>query len=112
MSLIVDIQKMPKDRAVQVLRVASVLAIGALLLMMWPLVDPTPAPVLIALSVGQAIGTVSFLAYLSVVAWDLRRKRRGSAVMGAPPSLPPSAPGSSSAPPPPPSSASDVGGKD
>lgn len=72
------------DRAVQILRVASVLAIMALALMLWSLVDPTPAPVLIALSVGQAVGTVSFLAYLVVVVWDVRRARAKARESGTP----------------------------
>jgi len=58
------------------LRIACVLAIVALLLMSWSLFDPRPAPVLIALSLGQAIGTASFVVYLSIVAWDVRRKRK------------------------------------
>ncbi len=96
MKLVGEIRRMKPDRAEQVLRVASVLAIGALLLMMWPLVDPTPAPVLIALSVGQAIGTLSFAAYLTIVIWDLRRRRRGSSVLDPVASVPPAPPSSRS----------------
>ena len=53
------------------LRVAAVLALVGLAFMMWSLIDPTPGPVVIALSVGQAIGTLSFLWYLAVVAKSL-----------------------------------------
>lgn len=88
MSLELDIKKMAPDRAMQVLRVASVIAIVALVLMVWSLFDPTPAPVLIALSLGQALGTVSFVAYITIVAWDLRRRRRAP-VLGSSASLPP-----------------------
>ena len=62
------------DRGVHVLRVAAVLALFALGLMMWSLVDPTPPPVLIALSAGQALGTLSFVMYLAVVIGNLRRR--------------------------------------
>ena len=58
------------------LRVAATLSLVALALMMWSLFDPRPAPVLIALSVGQVIGTASFVTYLSIVVWDIRRRRR------------------------------------
>ncbi len=61
------------------LRVASVLSLLALALMMWSLFDPRPPPVLIALSLGQVIGTGSFAIYLAIVIWDLRRNRRGGA---------------------------------
>ena len=61
------------------LRIAAGMSLVALALMMWSLVDPTPAPVLIALSLGQVIGTVSFAIYLSIVVLDLRRRRRADA---------------------------------
>ena len=58
------------------LRVAAALSLVALALMMWSLFDPRPAPVLIGLSLGQVIGTTSFAIYLSIVIWDIRRRRR------------------------------------
>jgi hypothetical protein len=60
-----------------ILRVACMLALGALGLMAWSLLDPRPVPVIIAMSVGQGIGTLSFVAFLVVVAADLRRVLRG-----------------------------------
>jgi hypothetical protein len=63
-----------------VLRVACVLALFALALMTWSLFDPRPFPVIAAMSVGQLLGTLSFLSYLYVVARDvrpLRAKRSG-----------------------------------
>lgn len=63
-------------RREKVLRVASVLAMLGLGLMIWGVLDPRPLPVLVGLSVGQGIGTFSFLLYLLVVAADLRIKRR------------------------------------
>lgn len=62
--------------AERVLRVACVLALVALPLMVWSIFDPSVWPVLVALSVGQAIGTLSFVLFLVTVARDLHMKRR------------------------------------
>lgn len=61
--------KLPSNHAL--LRAACVLGLVALPLMVWSVFDPTVWPVLIALSVGQAIGTLSFVLFLVVVARDL-----------------------------------------
>ena len=60
----------------RVVRVAAVLALVALPLMVWSIVDPTVWPVLVALSVGQGIGTLSFALFLLAVARDLGVKRK------------------------------------
>ena len=60
----------------KLLRVACVLALVALPLMVWSLFDPTVWPVLVALSVGQGLGTLSFLLFLVAVARDLQLKQR------------------------------------
>jgi hypothetical protein len=57
------------------LRVASALALFALALIVAPIFRPTPVPVLFALTVGQALGTASFVTFLVIVAADLRVKR-------------------------------------
>ena len=59
----------------QLLRGACVLAILALGLIVWSVIVPTPLPVLVALSLGQALGTASFVVYLIIVAADLRVRR-------------------------------------
>lgn len=56
----------------RLLRAASVLALVALALMIWSLFDATVWPLMIALTLGQAIGTLSFAIFLFVVARDLR----------------------------------------
>lgn len=61
--------KLPSNHAL--LRAACVLGLVALPLMVWSVFDPTVWPVLLALSVGQAIGTLSFVLFLVVVARDL-----------------------------------------
>jgi hypothetical protein len=71
----------------RVLQVACILALSALGLITWSLVDPRPIPVILAMSVGQVLGTLSFAAFLGVVVHDLRagqRKEDGSAESGPP----------------------------
>jgi hypothetical protein len=65
----------------RLVRVACILALVALPLMVWSVFDPRVWPVLVALSVGQGIGTLSFVLFLVVVARDLgvRRKLRDEA---------------------------------
>ncbi len=56
----------------RLVRVACILALVALPLMVWSVLDPRVWPVLVALSIGQGIGTFSFLLFLVAVARDLR----------------------------------------
>jgi hypothetical protein len=55
-----------------VVRLACWCALAALALMSWSLFDPRPLPVIAAMSMGQVLGTTSFVAFLYVVARDLR----------------------------------------
>lgn len=59
----------------KLVRVAAVLALIGLALFVWSVLDPRPVPVVVAMSVGQGIGTLSFLLYLLAVYLDLRRAR-------------------------------------
>lgn len=61
---------------VTLLRIACGLAVVGLAFMMWSLFDPRPPPVLIALSVGQGIGTLSFVLFLVVIVRDYRSRAR------------------------------------
>jgi hypothetical protein len=47
----------------------ALLAVG---LMTWSLFDPKPIPVVVAMSVGQVLGTLSLVAFVYVVAADWR----------------------------------------
>lgn len=58
------------------LRVAVALALLALGLMTWSIFDPRPIPVIASMSLGQAMGTASFVSYLVVVIADLRGGRQ------------------------------------
>jgi hypothetical protein len=63
-------------RAERTVRIACWAALVSLALMTWSLVDPRPIPVVVAMSAGQALGTLSLLALLTVVVTDLRRRLR------------------------------------
>ncbi len=65
--------KMSRARFPRILQAACLLGLGALGLMVWSLFDPRPIPVIVAMSAGQVLGTLSLLAFLAVVAADLRR---------------------------------------
>jgi hypothetical protein len=55
------------------LRLAAVLTLVGLGLMVWSILVPTPLPVMLAMTVGQAVGTLAFALYLYVVVRELRR---------------------------------------
>lgn len=58
---------------------ACVCALGALGLMTWQIFDPTVWPVMVAMSLGQVLGTASFAAFGYVVLSDYRTRRRAEA---------------------------------
>jgi hypothetical protein len=58
------------------LRLACVAALLALALMVWSLLEPTPMPVLVAMSAGQVLGTLSLLVFVAVVVVDIRSNQR------------------------------------
>jgi hypothetical protein len=60
----------------RILRISCVCALAALALMTWQLFDPRVVPVIVAMSLGQVLGTASFAAYLFVVFDDFRTRRR------------------------------------
>ena len=65
----------------RLLRFSAALTIVALLLMVWSMFDPTPLPVMIAMTAGQGIGTLAFALYLFVIVQDLRRYKRDGPVV-------------------------------
>jgi hypothetical protein len=58
------------------LAASAVLTLVGLALMVWSLLQPTPLPVMLAMTVGQVIGTVAFAIFVIVVVRDLRRRLR------------------------------------
>lgn len=67
---------MNPQRARRLLVVSCVCALAALGLMSWQLFDPRVLPVIVAMSAGQVLGTVSFAVYLYVVIADFRARLR------------------------------------
>ena len=60
----------------KLLRISALLTVIGLAFMVWSLLQPTPMPVLLAMSAGQGIGMLAFAIYLYVIVVDLRRGRR------------------------------------
>ena len=58
------------------LRISAVLTLLALALMVWSVLVPTPLPVMLAMTVGQGLGTAAFGIFGLVVLKDLTRARR------------------------------------
>lgn len=58
------------------LRVSAVLTLIALALIVWSVLEPTPLPVMVAMTIGQAIGTTAFAIFGFIVFRDLTRSRR------------------------------------
>lgn len=60
----------------RLLQWASLLTFLGLALMLWSMFQPTPLPVMLAMSVGQGIGTLAFALYGFAILVDMRRTRR------------------------------------
>jgi hypothetical protein len=58
------------------LRVSAVLTLVGLALMVWSMLQPTPLPVMLAMTVGQMLGTTAFGLYIYVVVRDIRRGQK------------------------------------
>ena len=84
------------------LRWAAIAGLLSLALMGWGIVAPSPLSLVVAMSIGQALGTLSFAVYWLVVINDLRHSGVFSSIRTRLSSLPPapSTPPSSSPPPP------------
>ena len=57
------------------LRWAAVFGLLSLTLMVWGVIDPRPISLVIAMSVGQLLGTLAFGVFVLVVLTDLRKAR-------------------------------------
>ncbi len=57
-------------------QLSAVLTILALALMVWSMLQPTWIPVILAMSLGQALGTLAFALYGLAIWRDLRHARR------------------------------------
>ena len=61
---------------ITLLRITALLTLLGLALMVWSVVQPTPLPVMLEMTIGQIIGTAAFGIYLFVVIRDIRDVRR------------------------------------
>jgi len=64
-----------RTRSIRLLQSSAVLTLAALALMLWSLFEPTPLPVMLAMTAGQALGTTALAIYVFVIVRDLRRDR-------------------------------------
>ena len=60
------------------LRLAAVLTLLGLGFMVWSMVEPTPLPVMLAMTVGQGLGTTAFAIYAGIVIREIRSEIRDS----------------------------------
>ena len=70
------VERARRVRMPTLLRFSAAFTIIGLALMVWSLLQPTPLPVMLAMSVGQMFGTTAFILYLIAIVIDLRRVRR------------------------------------
>jgi hypothetical protein len=82
MRLRVPFKRTPSMRLLQASAVLTLLAIA---LMAWALVQPTPLPVMLAMTGGQVLGTAALVMYVFVIVRDLRRARPAPPVEGKAP---------------------------
>jgi multidrug transporter EmrE-like cation transporter len=59
-----------------ILVAASIMTLIGLALMVWSMAQPTPMPVILAMSVGQGLGILAFLLFGIVVLVDQLRQQR------------------------------------
>ena len=60
----------------QLSRFAAMLALAGLAIIAYSILSPRPLPVILAMSVGQMLGTAAFLCYLLAVILDVARSGR------------------------------------
>jgi hypothetical protein len=63
-------QRLLRRSVLELLRLACVLALLALALITYSALDPTPLPVIFAMSVGHVIGGTAFACYLVSIVLD------------------------------------------
>jgi hypothetical protein len=63
------------ERRIRLACGSSLVALG---LIVWSLLDPRPLPVIAAMTIGQALGTLSLIFFVGSVLLDLRARRIAS----------------------------------
>ncbi|HEX3761033.1 MAG TPA: hypothetical protein VHW23_20200 [Kofleriaceae bacterium] len=72
----VDVIGWISQRTRGVLVAASLMTLVGLALMVWSMAQPTPMPVILAMSVGQGLGILAFVLFGVVVLVDQLRRQR------------------------------------
>ena len=67
----------------RLLQISAGLTLAALALMVWSMLAPTPLPVILAMSLGQLVGTVAFGLFGYAVLVDQVRKQRAKGARAA-----------------------------
>jgi purine-cytosine permease-like protein len=71
-----DVVGLISRRTRGILVAAAFMTLVGLALMVWSMAQPTPMPVILAMSVGQGLGILAFLLFGIVVLVDQLRKQR------------------------------------
>lgn len=79
----VDVIRWISRRTRGLLVAASILTLIGLALMIWSMAQPTPMPVILAMSVGQGLGILAFVLFGIVVLVDQLRQQREAGVHAA-----------------------------
>jgi preprotein translocase subunit SecF len=66
---------MTRPAAQRTADLAALLALISVVLIAWSAIDPTPLALVIAMTAGQAVGTVSLIVLAAAIIMDLRRAR-------------------------------------
>ena len=61
------VKKVERVGVRKLVTIACLLTLLAIALMIWSVLDPTPLPVMVVMSIGQVIGTCGLLCYLAAV---------------------------------------------
>ena len=76
------VARMKHVQMTTLLRISAGFTIIGLAMMVWSLLVPTPLPVMLAMSAGQAFGMIAFGLYTAEIVIDLQRERRRAAQDG------------------------------
>lgn len=70
------VQKLESVGVQRLVLAACVLNLLAIGLMVWSVLDPTPLPVMVVMSIGQVLGTAGLVCYwVAVLAYQWKRKK-------------------------------------
>ena len=72
----IDVIGMIGRRTRGILVATTIMTLIGLALMVWSMAEPTPMPVILAMSVGQGVGILAFLLFGVVVLVDQLHKQR------------------------------------